>query len=275
MERGKAYLASGIAALVLAVAGAGITLGVLLIPSFMEGTGSGIEKTDGAEKIVGDDVNGSADAQNESDRTTFGEQPIAGSRDPPPGPSGEEGASDGTPWFIYAGAFAALLFALMFVGISGRAYAESSRHENVVRNDLVDLISYNPGINLTSIRSELQLSQGAVSYHLRRLEKGGVIYSHKGMKERRYYPATMGYNQVEDRSAQDEVRSIIANPTGSRIIELLGQGDATQTQIVNEVGVSPSTVHWHMERMERAGLIRKRREGRSVVYCLGKRSADT
>jgi predicted transcriptional regulator len=88
------------------------------------------------------------------------------------------------------------------------------------------------------------------------------------MKERRYYPATMGFNKMEDRSASDEVRSIIANPTGARIVEILRSGEATQSEIVDNVGVSPSTVHWHMGRMEKVGIISKRREGRTVRYRL-------
>jgi predicted transcriptional regulator len=281
MERRSAYLAFGIAALALALVGAGITMGIMFTQSSMDDSGDGSQKT--LKSTEGDVIqgnesgNGSQDTGpgSEADTQNFdghdplktGDQPLS---------SDDNGGRDGdAPWFIYAAAVSALIAALLFVAISGRAYAESSRHESVVRNDLVDLISFNPGINLSSIRNELQLSQGAVSYHLRRLEKGGVIYSYKGMKERRFYPASMGYNQVENRSAADEVRSIIANPTGARIVDILGRGDATQSQIVKEVGVSPSTVHWHMDRMEKVGIIRKKREGRAVIYGLSKALKDT
>jgi len=203
---------------------------------------------------------------------------LTGSRDPGfESKSSEEiGTKNGDQaWYLYLGIAGTVLACIGLVAISGRAYMESSRHENLVRNDLVDLISINPGINLTSIRNELQLSQGAVSYHLRRLEKGGVIYSQKGLKERRYYSATMGYRNVEDRSAQDELRNILSNPTTQSIVETLKKGDMTQNQIVNEVGITPSTVHWHMERLGKAGVVEKRREGRTVVYTLNTISVET
>ncbi len=280
MERRSAYLTFGISALVLALAGAGLTLGIYFLDGPNESDTGSPYQISGPEvddpKIGVDRNNDSTDPRPgvdiDSEKYT---EPILGGATGPSQDARTTSNESGTPWFIYAAAIAALVAALLFVGISGRAYAESTRHESVVRNDLVDLISFNPGINLSSIRNELQLSQGAVSYHLRRLEKGGVIYSYKGMKERRFYPASMGYNQVENRSAADEVRSIIANPTGARIIEILGRGDSTQSQIVKEVGVSPSTVHWHMDRMEKVGIIRKRREGRTVIYGLSKALKDT
>ena len=179
------------------------------------------------------------------------------------------------PWYLYAGLALTVICIVAVVSISGRAYMESSRQENMVRNDLIDLIAVNPGINLTSIRNELQLSQGAVSYHLQRLEKFGLIYSHKGIKERRYYPATMGYSRMEDQSARDEIRTILSNPTTQAIVDALREGEMTQNQIVQNIGVTPSTVHWHMERLEQAKVIRKRRQGRTVVYSLREIGAET
>ena len=283
MERRKAYMAFGITTLVLAIVVAGSALGLYLSMSFFKEASTG--STDSL-----DDMDDKRELGNNSvpEGNTFIQQngsDIFGDRGGSPNiGGGNEGAvatqdggssEGGTPWPIYAMACAAVVLGLLFVSISGRAYMESARHESLVRNDLVDLISFNPGINLTSIRSELQLSQGAVSYHLRRLEKGGIIYSHKGMKERRYYPASMGFNQVERQSVMDEARSIIANPTGERIIDILQRGEATQSDIVKEIGVSPSTIHWHMERMEKAGIIRKMRAGRKVVYRLNASAADT
>jgi predicted transcriptional regulator len=51
-------------------------------------------------------------------------------------------------------------------------------------------------------------------------------------------------------------------------VDLLKEGPMSQNDIVNELNVSPSTVHWHMERMKRAGLISKEQRGRSVYYEL-------
>jgi len=158
--------------------------------------------------------------------------------------------------------------AVAFLVGSGNLYLRSKRGENLVRADLLDLITINPGINLSSIRRELQLSQGAVSYHIMKLEKSGKIYSDKGSKERRYYPSSMGYMAAMRQSQMDEIESILANDTSRSIVGMLREGPRSQNEIVTELNVSPSTVHWHMERMKKAGLISKEQKGRSVFYEL-------
>ena len=161
-----------------------------------------------------------------------------------------------------------VLFSLIFLVGSGNLYLKSKRGENLVRADLLDLITINPGINLSSIRKELQLSQGAVSYHIMKLEKTGKIFSDKGSKERRYYPSSMGYQAAMKQAHLDEIESILSNDTSRNIVDLLKEKPRSQNEIVNELSVSPSTVHWHMERMKRAGLITKEQKGRSVYYEL-------
>lgn len=266
MDRKKAYMIAVTGALIMSVIGASFVGLMSLNGAFEASSSDGSADDDGEHPVLG-----TPDGEVENLRAN-------GSGDVPPTfglPEDGETQKDGLPWYIYAGIALSIICVLAVASISGRAYMESSRHENLVRNDLVDLIAINPGINLTTIRNELQLSQGAVSYHLQRLEKVGMIYSQKGIKERRYYPASMGYRKVEDQSAQDEIRTILSNPTTQAIVENLRGGERTQNQIVKEIGVTPSTVHWHMERLEHAGLIRKRREGRTVVYSLRKPGAET
>jgi predicted transcriptional regulator len=175
---------------------------------------------------------------------------------------------DTIPSWVYAMSGVAVAGALIFVVSSGNIYLRSKRGENIVRADLLDLITINPGINLSAIRRELELSQGAVSYHIMKLEKMGKIFSDKGSKERRYYPSSMGYKAAMRQAHMDEIGSILSNDTSRNIVDLLRGGPRSQNDIVNELNVSPSTVHWHMERMKKAGLITKEQRGRSVYYEL-------
>jgi len=188
-----------------------------------------------------------------------------------PGPSND--TTDETeireiPGWVFGIFGIALAGAVAFLAGSGNLYLRSKRGENLVRADLLDLITINPGINLSAIRRELQLSQGAVSYHIMKLEKSGKIYSDKGSKERRYYPSSMGYMAAMRQSQMDEIESILANDTSRSIVGMLREGPRSQNEIVTELNVSPSTVHWHMERMKKAGLISKEQKGRSVFYEL-------
>ncbi|MBN1540014.1 MAG: metalloregulator ArsR/SmtB family transcription factor [Candidatus Thermoplasmatota archaeon] len=180
--------------------------------------------------------------------------------------SGEKDAE--LPGYVYIALSVALGGSVAFLAGSGSLYLRSRRGDNLVRADLIDLITVNPGINLSSIRRELQLSQGAVSYHIMKLEKSGKIYSDKGSKERRYYPSSMGYTAAMKQSRMDEIGSILSNETSKNIVGMLRERPMSQNEIVNELNVSPSTVHWHMERMKKAGLISKEQKGRSVYYEL-------
>ncbi|MFW3146567.1 MAG: winged helix-turn-helix transcriptional regulator [Thermoplasmatota archaeon] len=177
-------------------------------------------------------------------------------------------SADSAPIWLIAVLSGAVLSTVLFLLLAGNIYIRSKRGENMVRNDLLDLITVNPGINLSSIRRELQLSQGAVSYHIMRLEKLGKIFSEKGSKERRYYPSSMGYRAAMRQALEDEVRSILSNDTSRTIVDMLKEGPMSQNELVNELNISPSTVHWHMERMKKAGMIVKEQKGRSVYYEL-------
>ncbi|MBN1391137.1 MAG: metalloregulator ArsR/SmtB family transcription factor [Candidatus Thermoplasmatota archaeon] len=179
-----------------------------------------------------------------------------------------EDTDEGLPGYVYVTLSLAIGGAVVFLAGSGNLYLRSRRGENIVRADLLDLITVNPGINLSSIRRELQLSQGAVSYHIMKLEKLGKVYSDKGSKERRYYPSSMGYTAAMKQSQADEIGSILSNDTSRSIVSMLRERPMSQNEIVNELSVSPSTVHWHMERMKKAGLISKEQRGRSVYYEL-------
>lgn len=201
---------------------------------------------------------------NDAEEVDEGYRQIPGTQGEPAGNEEEER----TPAWMFSVIGATLIGAMVFVALSGSLYMRSKRGENLVRNDLLDLITVNPGINLASIRKELQLSQGAVSYHIMKLEKMGKIFSEKGSKERRYYPSSMGYRAAMELAQLDEIRSILENDTSQMIVEMLKGSPRTQNEIVKELHISPSTVHWHMERMKRVGMVTKENHGRSVLYEL-------
>ena len=103
----------------------------------------------------------------------------------------------------------------------------------------------------------------------------GHILSDKGTKERRYYPSSMGYRNAMDKSQIDEAMAILSNESARQIVEMIREGPKTQTQIVRATGLSPSTVHWHMERLEKVDIVEKEPAGRSVIYHLKNLPVDT
>jgi len=211
------------------------------------------------------DGSGADDGKTDDDRKQDGQNESLLSHTP----DDDDGTGkEKTPVWPYVAAGIAFVSAMAFTSLSGMVYIKTRRGENIVRNDLLDLITVNPGMNLTTIRKELQLSQGAISYHIWKLEKGGQIISDKGAKERRYYPSSMGYQNAMEKAREDELGSMVSNPTSRRILTILNDGPATQNELVKELGVSPSTVHWHMDRMIKVDMVRKEQRGRSVQYEL-------
>jgi ArsR family transcriptional regulator len=53
-----------------------------------------------------------------------------------------------------------------------------------------------------------------------------------------------------------------------KIVEVLEGGDATVTEIQEEVGLPQATVSQHLARLRAHGIVQSTREGQNVVYAL-------
>jgi ArsR family transcriptional regulator len=61
----------------------------------------------------------------------------------------------------------------------------------------------------------------------------------------------------------------LAHPGRVRILEVLRDGEHTVTELVAAVGLEASHLSQQLAVLRRAGLVRSRREGSSVVYSIG------
>jgi DNA-binding transcriptional ArsR family regulator len=72
----------------------------------------------------------------------------------------------------------------------------------------------------------------------------------------------------------DELRSLrlvhkaLADVNRLRIVQRLAAGDATVSELIEQVGLSQPLVSWHLARLRIAGLIETRRVGRETVSRL-------
>ncbi len=65
-----------------------------------------------------------------------------------------------------------------------------------------------------------------------------------------------------DDAMRDGVLLALADPTRRAIMEALGEGEMRVTDIARPFNMSLNAVSKHVKTLERAGLVRRRREGR-------------
>lgn len=65
----------------------------------------------------------------------------------------------------------------------------------------------------------------------------------------------------------DQLWSAIAEPSRRRVLDLLvGRGEASASQLAEQVPFSRQAVSKHLVVLEEAGLISRRKQGREVLY---------
>ena len=66
----------------------------------------------------------------------------------------------------------------------------------------------------------------------------------------------------------DETLQALADPTRRAILQRLTQGEARVTEIARPFAISLNSVSKHIQMLERAELVRRRREGREHILSL-------
>ncbi|MGH6910242.1 MAG: ArsR/SmtB family transcription factor [Phenylobacterium sp.] len=66
----------------------------------------------------------------------------------------------------------------------------------------------------------------------------------------------------------DETLHALADPTRRAILQRLSEGEARVTEIARPFAISLNSVSKHIQMLERAELVRRRREGREHILSL-------
>lgn len=128
------------------------------------------------------------------------------------------------------------------------------------RKAIYTLITNEPGIATKDIADRLGLAWGTVTHHLLKLEKGRFVVSQKFGKYRRYFINGSGIEQKETVAVLKVAR------TGDVVEYVRANPGASQKEVSHGMGVSSSTVLWHVKRLMKVGVIDKIRDGKSVRY---------
>ncbi|NND85957.1 MAG: winged helix-turn-helix transcriptional regulator [Nitrosopumilus sp.] len=128
---------------------------------------------------------------------------------------------------------------------------------------ILEFIINNPSSHLRKIKNNLGFSMGTVQYHLNVLEKEGKIKSVKTKFYKNYYHIDESSDKVLSVFNLESPRSII--------LCLLQHEPSTHQDIAKRVGLSSSTVSWHMKRLLELNIVESEYSGKYTLYHLTSR----
>ena len=136
--------------------------------------------------------------------------------------------------------------------------AETTGSESPARDAIAGYLSTTPGAHFSKIRDDLSLGTGETQHHLRRLVDAGAVESFKDGEYRRYVPANR-FSTFEKRALGYLRRE---TPRGM-LVALLGDPDATGSDLAAALGVSRPTVSKYATELDASGVL-SREDGYAV-----------
>jgi predicted transcriptional regulator len=148
-------------------------------------------------------------------------------------------------------------------------HVEDSQPEDTAER-IMQYIQRNPGCHLRKIKDMIGISQGTVQYHTDRLEKMGRIISTRSGLYKHYFPVGIIHGN------EKEILQILRQETSRQILMFIVERQApTQTDIVKNIGISASSVNWHMRRLIELKLVEEIKEGKYKRYQLENRKVSS
>jgi len=129
--------------------------------------------------------------------------------------------------------------------------------DDFTRGRIYGYISAFPGEHYNSIKQALDLPNGTFAHHLSVLEREGYIKSRTDRTLKRYYPMDMKVPSSEGTLKHTQVL----------IMKVVGETPGTsQREVAAALGLSSSTIGYHIEDLIEMGYVRKERRGMGVRY---------
>ena len=143
-------------------------------------------------------------------------------------------------------------------------YAHNGKNEVLeldTRRKIYEVIRKFAGSHFREIERKSNFPSGTVKYHLSYLKRHGLIKEEKEGNYCRYFPTTFKENKkLLGLLRQKRIREII--------LFILTNKNCNHEQIVQVVEISPSTVSWHLKKLEDKNIIGSIKEGRKTFYYI-------
>ena len=118
------------------------------------------------------------------------------------------------------------------------------------------------GSHFREIQRKSKLAVGSVQHHLHYLVKHGLIKEVKEGKNVVYFPREIesGSTKILSFLRQKSIRDIL--------LHILVNKNCNHEQFVKVVKLSPSTISWHLKKLQQADIISSTKKGRKTFYKL-------
>jgi predicted transcriptional regulator len=127
-----------------------------------------------------------------------------------------------------------------------------------VRRRVYRLVLQYPGVHLRGVEQQLGISSALASYHLRELEKGQWLRSYEMEGYLRWFPGPRSREAALTRRERRLLGLLREEAALQITLLLLERGALRPAELVGLLGLAKSTVSYHVAKMERAGLVRRR-----------------
>jgi DNA-binding transcriptional ArsR family regulator len=123
-----------------------------------------------------------------------------------------------------------------------------------------------PGISAHRLADTVDFGWSTLAYHLRVLEKNELIVSVRDGRYRRFFDRESGRYA----NGRKHLVAVLKNDQTLAIARaVVGEPGVTQKALAQRFALSPSSIHWHVQRLEEARLLARVRDGHHVRYHPG------
>ncbi|MDD3856855.1 MAG: winged helix-turn-helix transcriptional regulator [Methanoculleus sp.] len=153
-----------------------------------------------------------------------------------------------------------LLNVWLFFGY--RRIAKRAALEHETRTAIYDHVRAHPGIRLGTLAEDLGINRGTLRYHLGRLQEFGMIATGTVGGRTGYFENRQKYSLLEEK-----VLIHLRNPNTREILAILLESPgASRRELAERLGITASSVSWHLRRLKNDGIVF--RERGDVRYSL-------
>lgn len=130
------------------------------------------------------------------------------------------------------------------------------------RKKIYEIVKKYAGSHFREIERKSDLPAGTVKYHLSYLAKQGLIKEDKDGNNIRYF--VKGFQPKSKKLMgllrQKSIRRIL--------VFILTHNNCNHEHLVEFVKLSPSTISWHLKKLENENIIASTKDGRKAAYSL-------